>query len=133
MVRADDDESNLLKYLRTKYDTLPTKGKFAAGAAVGFGTSRIVIKSAVGVVKVAGAAFIATEVLNAAGVLDDIPISDEQTEMAANLKRRALTYASDFRKTVRRRLNPEQIQGLLKTDREATLGAATGAFVGFLL
>jgi hypothetical protein len=74
------------------------------------------------------------EVLNAAGVLDDIPsFSEEQTEMAEGLKRRALTYANDFRSTVRHRLNPEQLKSLMETDRMATLGAAAGAFVGFLL
>ena len=56
-VKADSE--NVLSYLREKYDDLPEKGKFATGAVVGFGASRIAIKSAVGVVKVAGAAFIA--------------------------------------------------------------------------
>lgn len=113
---------------------MPDKGKFATGAVVGFGASRIAIKSAVGVVKVAGAAFIATEVLNAVGVLDDIPkFSDDQTEITESLKRRALTYASDFRTMVRKRLNPEKIKSLMETDRMATMGAAAGAFVGFLL
>jgi hypothetical protein len=74
-------------------------------------------------------------VLNAAGVLDDIPsFSEEQTEMAeGHLKQRALTYANDFCSTVRHRLNPEQLKSLMESDRMATLGAAAGAFVGFLL
>jgi hypothetical protein len=42
-------------------------------------------------------------------------------------------YANDFRNSVRRRLNPEQIKNMLETDRMATMGAAAGAFVGFLL
>ena len=75
-----------------------------------------------------------TEVLNAAGVLDDIPsFSEEQTEVAEGLKRRALKYANGFRTTVRKRLNPENIRSLMETDRMATMGAGAGAFVGFLL
>ena len=58
-VARADEESNLLTYLRQKYDDLPEKGKFATGAVAGFGVSRVAIKSAVGVVKVAGAAFVA--------------------------------------------------------------------------
>ena len=152
----------MFSYLRAKYDDLPEKGKFATGAAVGFGGSRVAIKSAVSVVKVAGAAFIAyvclslsirlslysgtfltpqhcvttfsTEVLNAAGVLDDIPsLSEEQSAMAENVKRRALSAASGFRTTLRKRLNPENLKSLMETDRMATMGAAAGAFVGFLL
>ena len=75
--------------------------------------------------------FLRTEALNAAGVLDDIPsFSSDGTE---NLKRRALTFASDFRENVRQRLGPEGLKGLMEKDRIATMGAATGAFVGFLV
>jgi len=79
-------------------------------------------------------AYCRTEVLNAAGALDDIPkISDERMEMVESLKVRALNYANDFRNTVRRSLNPEKLRSLMKTDRMTTMGVATGAFVGFIL
>jgi hypothetical protein len=52
------DSTSVAQYLRDKYDELPEKGKFVAGAAVGFGVSRVAVKSAVGVVKVAGAAYV---------------------------------------------------------------------------
>jgi hypothetical protein len=52
------DSPNLAQYLREKYDDLPEKGKFAAGAAAGFGVSRVAVKSAVGIVKIAGAAYV---------------------------------------------------------------------------
>lgn len=45
--------------LREKYDELSDKGKFATGAVAGFAGSRVVVKSAVSVVKLAGAAYIA--------------------------------------------------------------------------
>jgi hypothetical protein len=132
--RADE---NPLKgpydYLKQKYDDLSENGKLATGAIAGFGVSRVVIKSAVGVVKVAGAAFVATEAMNAAGILDDIKIPDSYSDERENLKRRALTVANNFRNGVRKQVNPERLQSLMKTDRMATLGFCSGAFVGFLV
>eukprot|EP00428_Durinskia_dybowskii_P046548 CAMPEP_0170352310 /NCGR_PEP_ID=MMETSP0116_2-20130129/77466_1 /TAXON_ID=400756 /ORGANISM="Durinskia baltica, Strain CSIRO CS-38" /LENGTH=156 /DNA_ID=CAMNT_0010606235 /DNA_START=124 /DNA_END=594 /DNA_ORIENTATION=+ len=126
---------NVFSYLQEKYEEMPEKGRFAAGAVAGFVGSRVAVRSAVTIIKVAGAAYIATEVMNAAGVLDDIDVrlSDEQTELVQGLKRRALTLADEFRTTVRRRLNPDKIKLLMEKDRMATMGVATGAFVGFLL
>jgi hypothetical protein len=49
----------LFSQLREKYDELPEKGKFATGAFAGFVGARVTVKSAVSVVKVAGAAYIA--------------------------------------------------------------------------
>jgi hypothetical protein len=51
--------SSVLKQLREKYDDLPEQGKFVTGAVVGYGGSKLVTKSAVTVVKFAGAAFVA--------------------------------------------------------------------------
>ena len=50
---------SLVSQLKEKYDELPDKGKFATGAFAGFVGSRMAVKSAVSIVKVAGAAFIA--------------------------------------------------------------------------
>ena len=73
--------------------------------------------------------------MNAAGVLDDVQLqfSDEHSELVQGLKRRALTMADEFRTTVRQRLNPDKIKILMEKDRMATMGVATGAFIGFLL
>ena len=73
--------------------------------------------------------------MNAAGVLDDVQVtlSDETAASANMLKKRALAAASDFRNTIRHRFNPKQLESLLETDRMATLGASTGAVLGFLL
>lgn len=56
--KGDDENENFLSVLRNKYDGLPPRGKFIAGAAVGFVGSRLAIGSAVGALKVAGVAFI---------------------------------------------------------------------------
>lgn len=61
MVQAADDRSNedgIVKYLKKIYDDLPPHGKMATGAFVGFSSSRVAVKTAVGGLKVAGAAFI---------------------------------------------------------------------------
>lgn len=55
---------DVFSYLKEKYDEMPEKGRFAAGAVVGFVGSRVAIKSAVSVIKVAGAAYIAYVKLN---------------------------------------------------------------------
>ena len=56
VVAADDDGP--LGFVRRKFDALDDKGKFIAGAAAGFVGSRIVVGSAMKVVKIGAAAFI---------------------------------------------------------------------------
>ena len=129
--KADNPLSSPYQYLKEKYDDLPENGKFATGAIAGFGVSRVAIKSATKVVKIAGAAFVATEALNAAGVLDDLPTY--ASEEAANMKQKVLSVANNLRNSVRRRLGPDGLKRLMKSDRMATMGAATGAFVGFIV
>lgn len=120
-------------YLKQKYDDLPENGKLATGAVAGYGMSRVAIKSAVTVVKVAGAAFVATEALNAAGVLDDIKFPDSYSDETENMKRRALSAANRFRTGVRKRLNPDALKGFMETDKMASIGFASGAFLGFIV
>jgi len=76
-----------------------------------------------------------TEVLNAAGILDEVKGSfiPDSSEMLEGVKQRALSAANDFRTTVRKQLNPEKIKELYASDPMSTMGLATGAFVGFLL
>ena len=126
-------DGGLYDYLKQKYDDLPDNGKLATGAVAGFGVSRVAIKSAVTVVKVAGAAFVATEALNAAGVLDEIKIPDTFSTEGENLKRRALSVANGFREGVRDRFKPETLRRLMETERMASIGFASGAFLGFVL
>lgn len=57
----DEDKAEVkvyLAHLREQYEKLPDQGKFVTGAVVGFGASKMVVKSAVTFVKVAGAAFV---------------------------------------------------------------------------
>lgn len=73
--------------------------------------------------------------MNAAGVLDEVKerLPQEHSELIQSLQGRALKVADDFRTTVRRRLNPDKLKVLMEKDRMATMGVATGAFVGFIM
>jgi hypothetical protein len=57
-VAAGSTDDNPVAFLKKKYDNLPDTGKFAVGAAVGYSGSRLVVRTAVGVIKVAGVTFI---------------------------------------------------------------------------
>ena len=57
----------------------------------------------------------------------------EQLQLMERLKRRVLYTIQDLRHQVRKRLNPMAIERMVEQERMATLGAATGAFLGFLL
>eukprot|EP00562_Extubocellulus_spinifer_P007479 CAMPEP_0178505422 /NCGR_PEP_ID=MMETSP0696-20121128/19121_1 /TAXON_ID=265572 /ORGANISM="Extubocellulus spinifer, Strain CCMP396" /LENGTH=142 /DNA_ID=CAMNT_0020134729 /DNA_START=81 /DNA_END=509 /DNA_ORIENTATION=- len=130
--------------LRDQYDSLPPKGKFATGAVVGFVGAKIAVGSAVKAAKVAGAAFIASEVMNAAGVFNDIDLPDSVDNVLDDAKpfmqiakKRTLTTINDLRTTVREKINPaklrENLEEAMVKERMVTLGAATGAFVGLAL
>eukprot|EP00980_Cylindrotheca_fusiformis_P030800 scaffold25436_cov127-Cylindrotheca_fusiformis.AAC.8 len=132
--RADENPwKDTCDYLKQKYEELPESGKFATGAVAGFGVSRVALNSAVTVVKCAGAAFVATEAMNAAGVLDDLKMPDKYEAEIENLKRRALLVANNFRNGVRKNIGPDKLRRLMKTDRTATIGFCSGAFVGFVV
>lgn len=55
---AAAEEEGPLAFVRGKFDALDDKGKFIAGAAAGFVGSRIIVGSAMKVVKIGAAAFI---------------------------------------------------------------------------
>ena len=116
---------------RTQYDNLPDQGKFATGAVVGYTTSKLAVRSAVKFVKIAGATFVATEVLDAAGIFEIEQFADSETQ--ENMKQRALTKIGDLRKAIRSRLDGKNLKRWMESDKMGTLGAATGAFFGFLL
>lgn len=122
---------NWLSTARNKYDTLPEQGKFATGAVIGFTTSKIAVRSAVKFVKIAGATFVATEMLEAAGILDTDTYTN--SESAQNVKQRVLSKVGDVRKAVHRQFDGKNIKSWMESDKMGTIGAATGAFFGFLL
>lgn len=116
---------------RNQYDNLPDQGKFATGAVVGFTSSKVAVNSAVRFVKIAGATFVATEVLEAAGILDMDALTE--SESSESIKRKAIGKIGEIRASIRRRLDGKNIKRWMEEDRMGSLGAATGAFFGFLL
>ena len=118
------------KNARNQYDKLPDQGKFATGAVVGYTTSKVVVKSAVKFVKIAGAAFVATEVLEATGILEMDTFAD--SEASESIKKTAINKIGEFRNSIRKRLDGKNLKRWMETDKMGTLGAATGAFFGFL-
>ena len=122
---------NMLSNARKNYDKLPDQAKFATGAAVGFTTSKLAVRSAVKFVKIAGAAFIVTAMLEAHGILDTDTIADG--EASQNIKRKAISKIGDFRRAIHTRFDGNNIKRWMESDKMGTFGAATGAFFGFLL
>ena len=120
-----------LNTARDQYDNLPDQGKFATGAVVGFTSSKIAVKSAVRLVKLAGATFVATEMLEAAGILDTEVYTN--SEPAKDIKNRVLSKVGDIRNSIRNKLDGKNIKKWMESDKMGTIGAATGAFFGFLL
>lgn len=135
----DDLFGAVVDPLWKRFEELPPKGKFATGAFAGFAASRIAVGTVTKTVKIAGAAFIASEVMNAAGVFDklDMNISDEQSALLGTARRRLTSTVNGFRKKVRQQLSPAKIQAnvesAVRKERMATLGAAAGAFAGCIL
>lgn len=74
-----------------------------------------------------------TEVLEAAGILDMDKAFDSAGIEKESIKRRALNKVSEIRKSVRDKFDGDNIKKWMKTDKMGSLGAATGAFFGFLL
>lgn len=77
--------------------------------------------------------FFSTEVLEAAGILDMDKAFDSAGIEKESIKRKALSKVSDIRKSVRDKFDGENIKKWIKTDKMGAFGAATGAFIGFLL
>ena len=126
--------------LKQQFDALPPKGKFATGAFVGFAATRVAIKTTTGILKIAGATFVASEVLNRAGVFNtvDLPdISEENMALLKKARRVAASSLNNFRMEVRQRLSPEKVKSVfdsaLEKERMGTLGLASGAVAGFVL
>eukprot|EP00566_Odontella_aurita_P027477 CAMPEP_0113559950 /NCGR_PEP_ID=MMETSP0015_2-20120614/19171_1 /TAXON_ID=2838 /ORGANISM="Odontella" /LENGTH=168 /DNA_ID=CAMNT_0000461623 /DNA_START=39 /DNA_END=545 /DNA_ORIENTATION=- /assembly_acc=CAM_ASM_000160 len=135
----DDLFGAVVDPLWQKFEELPPKGKFATGAFAGFAATRIAVGTVTKTIKFAGAAFIASEVMNAAGVFDkiDIDISEEQSALLGRAKRRVTSTVNGFRQHVRQQLTPAKVQAniesALQKERMATIGAAAGAFAGCIL
>uniref|UniRef100_A0A7S3DPF4 Uncharacterized protein n=1 Tax=Entomoneis paludosa TaxID=265537 RepID=A0A7S3DPF4_9STRA len=121
--------------VQDKFESLGPKGKAAVGAAVGFVTTRILLRSALTAIKVGAIAVIMAEVMHRTGVLDVEETAEtlQNSDLVQKIKASCGNWIGGFRAQVRRRLNPVNLQELFETEKMATLGAAGGAVVACLL
>jgi hypothetical protein len=77
------------------------------------------------------------EVASLTGVLDEVDLGDDSKLYLKMAKNTFSNAVNGFRTQVKRRLNPEGIHETISSamgkEKMATLGAAAGAFVGFLI
>jgi hypothetical protein len=74
-----------------------------------------------------------TEVLHYTGLLEELKLSEEQTDMMQDLKGGIMQRAEGFRVQVRRRLNPLTVKKFVMDEKSVAVGTAGGAILGFLL
>mmetsp|Transcript_12661 Transcript_12661/g.23732 ORF Transcript_12661/g.23732 Transcript_12661/m.23732 type:complete len:168 (-) Transcript_12661:88-591(-) len=127
-----------LQPLFDKFDDLPPKGKFGVSAIGGFAITKISMRTTIKVVKVGGAAFIMTEVLHQAGVLDDFSYpSDSSHKFILGIRQKIASTVNECRITVRKHLNVDNMRQVYKSclqnEKMGTLGFTTGAVAGLLL
>lgn len=103
-------------------------------------TSRFTVSTTVQIAKYLGAAFIISEVLNSAGILDHIMDSgsDDDDNTVQQLKQSVTTKVNECRLYVRKHfLNVEKMKSkfdvCLEQDRVGTLGFTTGAVAALVL
>jgi len=130
--------------LKKQYDSLTPKGKFATGAVVGFVSAKAAVGLTVKSLKVAGATFVVTEVMDTAGLFKDLNIPDYVDDLVDDVKpfvsmftMKTRAFVNDARLIVRETINPinlrANLEKALKNERLLTLGTAAGAVLGLAL
>lgn len=146
-VAAGQDLNEIYDKLRVKvlnpleqtYNELSPRGKFATGAFVGFTSSRMFVRTATKMIKIAGISYIGSEVLSKAGFLDDIDdyVSYENQEMIQQMASKLKHNINFYRVQMKEKLNPKKIKGYIDTamskDKMSSTGFATGATFGLLV
>jgi hypothetical protein len=66
-------------------------------------------------------------------LLEELKLSEEQTDMMQDLKGGIMQRAEGFRVQVRRRLNPLTVKKFVMDEKSVAVGTAGGAILGFLL
>eukprot|EP00551_Chaetoceros_affinis_P003081 CAMPEP_0203636078 /NCGR_PEP_ID=MMETSP0088-20131115/2708_1 /ASSEMBLY_ACC=CAM_ASM_001087 /TAXON_ID=426623 /ORGANISM="Chaetoceros affinis, Strain CCMP159" /LENGTH=228 /DNA_ID=CAMNT_0050490121 /DNA_START=163 /DNA_END=849 /DNA_ORIENTATION=+ len=138
----DYTKQNIIQPIYGQYEQLSPKGKFLSTAFVGFTTSRFTVSTTIQIAKYFGAAFIISEVLNSAGILENImnggDDDDDDDNTMKLLKQNISTKVNECRLFVREHfLNVEKMKlkfdECLEKDRVGTLGFTTGAVVALVL
>merc|ERR1712232_255744 len=145
-VAAGEDLNEIYDKIRVKYiepleksyKELSPRGKFATGAFVGFTSSRMFVRTATKMIKIAGISYIGSEVLSKAGLLNiDDYVSYENQEMLQQITSKIKHNVNMYRIQVKEQLNPKKIKkyidDAMSKDRMTTTGFATGATFGLLV
>ena len=136
-----------LQPLHQQYESLPPKARFGVSALGGFLATKLTIRQTVKIAKFGGAAFVISEVMHQAGVLeiekgtfggiemDDI-LSDRSEEALKGFKQKVFHRIDQCRMTVREQLNlgkiREEYKNCLERDKLGTLGFTTGTVAGLV-
>mmetsp|Transcript_2348 Transcript_2348/g.3496 ORF Transcript_2348/g.3496 Transcript_2348/m.3496 type:complete len:174 (+) Transcript_2348:118-639(+) len=135
----DDTKENFKETIqpaKEKYEELPPKGKFGVGALAGYVATKTTVRSTVKAAKYTGAAFIISEVLNQAGVLEKVDIPAGGNEMLQNVKQKVTGAVNDCRLAVRKHCSVDKARNIfqvaIKKDKMGTLGFTTGAVAGLV-
>jgi len=118
------------------YDDLPPKGKFAAGAFVGFAGCKLTSKTITKGVKFTGAAFIVSEVLNQAGLLESSDDDAQSMQVLNHLKERTQNCINNIRSNIRQNFSLDHVRSvyrnMMEEDRMGTCGLTTGVVAGLI-
>jgi hypothetical protein len=123
-----------LEHVKSKYNQLPPKGKFATGAICGFTSSKIIVKQTMRTVKFAGAAFIISEVMDRVGLLDDVKTNNHQAIQM--MKQKVTSTIKDCRLSIQKHVTLDNVRSIfdnaMTQDKMATLGFTTGTVAGLV-
>ena len=129
--------SNIIQPLKEKYNDLPENAKFGVGALGGYVLTKTTIRTTVKVTKYTGAAFILSEVLNHAGLLDKVSPSGNGDEMLSKAKRKVTNTVNTCRLAAEKHLSYEKFKETfdkcVEKDKMGTLGVTTGTVMGLIL
>lgn len=118
------------------YDDLPLKGKFAVGTVLGFTGCKLTSRTVSKGLKLTGAAFICSEVLNQAGILDSIDEDSDSLQVLNRLKLTTKNCINNVRTSIRTNFSLDHIRSaykdMLDEDRMGTCGLTTGIIAGLI-
>jgi hypothetical protein len=134
-VNRRNDDKNIISVLRTKFEKLTPRGRFATGALIGFSGLRFVEKSMGPFVTGAGVAYCVTEILHQTGWTTESSAGGGDNTLK-QMQESFKQASEDYRSFVRRQLDPKSLRKRIDAcydyDRPGSAGFATGIFAGLM-
>lgn len=125
-----------LEPLKSEFYKLSPKGRYATGVVAGYTSAKIAYKTTAKVVKYTGVAFIAAEIANQAGLLEDVQLSEENSKSLQLARQKVTETVNSCRLQVRKHVSIDNMRSLfdrtMEKDTMGTLGFATGAVAGLV-